>query len=200
MITLYGHPQTRTYRCLWMLNELGVPFEHVPIHYRDGGTQTAEFLAINPNAQVPALADGDLHLSESMAINLYLARKYGKGLWPQSDDDEARAIQWSFWVMTQVEPALLDLLLHRAILPEAERDEKLAKTATERLSKPLAVLDAALAGREYLLGAKFGVADLNVASVLSWARIVRLDLSATPHLAAWLDRCLNREAARKARG
>jgi len=200
LITIYGHAQTRTYRCLWMLNELGIEYEHVPTHYQDGGTQTQAFLELNPNAQVPVLVDGDLRLWESLAINLYLAHKYGKGLWPETLEDEGRTVQWSLWAMTAIEPPLLELLLHRALLPEDERDSKQAALAAERLLKPLAVLDASLADREHLLGGDFSVADLNVASVLSWAKIVRLDLSGVPHVAGWLDRCLKRDAARKARG
>ena len=104
MIRIYGTPMTRAIRPLWLLEELGVPYELVKTDFAGGATRTSEFLKINPNGHVPALVDGDLVLFESMAINLYLAEKYGKGtLWPGSEHDRARTVQWSFWAITECE-------------------------------------------------------------------------------------------------
>lgn len=198
MIKLYGVRQSRAMRCLWVLEELGVDYEHVPTSYTTDA-KTPEFAAINPNQRVPALVDGELTLFESMAINLYLARKYGsKGLHPKTLEDEARALQWSFWAMTEVEPSLLQVLTHRRALPPAERDEALASAAEARLAQPLRVLDGALAGRKYLLGDSFSIADLNVAAVLSWALFSKLDLTPTPNLERWLRECCARPAFVKA--
>lgn len=197
---LYGHPMTRTIRPLWLLHELDVPFEHVPTHYATGDTQKPEFLAINPNGHVPALVDGDVKLFESMAINLYLARKYDGGLWPKSIADEGRAYQWSFWGMTEIEEPLLTWLTNTVVRPEPQRDAAKAADAKQRLEKPLGVLEAALRGRPYLLGPSFSIADLNLASILVWARMGRLDLSRWPWVDAWLARCLERPAAKKASG
>ena len=79
-------------------------------------------------------------------------------------------MQWSIWAMTEVEGPLLQVLMNRIFLPPTQRDEAAARTGEERLAPPLRVLDGALAGRSYLLGDRFTIADLNVASVLSWAR------------------------------
>ena len=73
MITLYGISMSRAGRCVWALEEIGLDYEQVPIHFNDGGARTPEYLAINPNARIPSLIDGDLVLYESMAINHYLA-------------------------------------------------------------------------------------------------------------------------------
>src|SRR5258708_501291 len=107
-IKLYGIPQSRSSRCLWMLEELGAPYENVPVHFV-GDTRKPEFLRINPNGHIPALDDDGLVLFESLAINLHLARKYGapKRLWPEAPDDQSRSIQWSFWAMTEVEPQIV---------------------------------------------------------------------------------------------
>ena len=79
-------------RSLWALEELGIPYEHVPTDFASDAKKP-DFLAINPNGRVPALVDGDVTLFESMAINLYLARKYDKqGLYPRSAADEARYV------------------------------------------------------------------------------------------------------------
>lgn len=194
MIKLYGVTRSRALRCLWMLEELGVPFEHVPSTFANGGTRTPEFLKINPNGHVPALTDGDLTLFESLAINLYLARKYGPALWPGTPEDEGRTYQWSIWAMTELEEPLLVCLLNRAVFPEAQRDAAKADDAAKRAVGPLKVLDAALAGRQYLLGDTFTVADLNVAAVALWTKLGRVDVSAMPNVAAWLWRCLSRPA------
>src|SRR5213593_700068 len=185
MIKLYGVPQSRAMRALWMLEELGLPYEHVKVNFATGDTRKPEYLRINPNGHIPALQDGDLIIWESMAINLYLARRYDKGLWPKTVEGEGRAFQWSLWAMTELEEPLLTALLHRMFLPEAERDPKKADDAAERFKKPLAVLEGALAGKAYLLGDAFTVADLNVASVMSWAPLAGLDLGGAPNAQAW---------------
>ena len=198
MIKLYGVPMSRAMRCLWMLEELGVPYENIKTNFATGETRKPEFLRINPNGHIPALEDGDVTLCESLAINLYLARKYDRGFWPKSVADEGRAYQWSIWAMTELEEPVVTTLVHRRFLPEAQRDPKRADDAAARFPKPLGVLDAALAGREHLLGESFSVADLNVASVLSWAPIAGLDLEGAKNVQPWLGRALARPALARA--
>jgi glutathione S-transferase len=190
MIKLYGIPRSRAMRPLWMLEELGLPYEHVKVSFVNE-TRKPEFLRLNPNGHIPVLQDGDLVLWESLAINLYLARKYDKGLWPKSIEGEAKAYQWSIWAMTELEEPLLTVLLNRAFLPENQRDAKKADDAAERFKTPLKVLEGQLTG-DYLGGRDFTVSDLNVASVLSWAPLGGLDLSIAPKSQAWLGRCTAR--------
>ncbi|MBL6951556.1 MAG: glutathione S-transferase family protein [Alphaproteobacteria bacterium] len=199
-LIIHGAFNTRTSRVTWMALELGLDFEHNPIHYSDGRTRTPEFLAINPNGTLPAIQDGDLCLWESLAINLYLANKHGGDLAPRDAAEMGLAMQWSFWATTEVEEAALDALKHRLLLPEADRDQAVLAAAEAKLAKPLSVLDGVLADRDYLFGGRFTVADLNVAAVVGWAKFAKLDLSAWPNLTAWLDRCLGRPAFKQARG
>jgi len=200
MIKLYGIPASRAFRSLWMLEELGLEYENVPTSFM-GGTRTAEFLKLNPNGHIPVLVDGETVLWESLAINLYLARKYGAGrLWPASVEDEGRAFQWSLWAMTEVEPQLLPVLMHRRVLPPEQRDEAVVAAQEAKLAGPFGVLEGALRGRPYLLGEAFSVVDLNVAAVMSWTRLANVDLGKWPLLAAWLQRCTERPAFAKARG
>jgi glutathione S-transferase len=200
VIKLYGVPTSRASRCLWMLEELGVPFELVPVNF-SGDNQKPEYLAVNPNGRVPTLDDDGLVLFESLAINLHLARKYGsaKGLWPASADDQSRAIQWSLWTANELEPHVIAHLLNARMLPEAMRDPAKAKAAQEALPKPLAVLNGALAGKQHILGGGFTVADLNIAAVLTlgW-KMKAFDAAAFPNVAAWLERVNAREAAVRA--
>jgi glutathione S-transferase len=201
-LKIYGIARSRAFRALWMAQELGLSYEHVPVDMADGGTRRPEYLAINPNGHIPAIDDDGFILWESMAVNLYLAKKHSAGadgLYPTRLEDEARAWQWSFWGMTEIERPVLTALFNRALLPEDRRDESAAAEAERALAAPLKVLDGALAATPYLLGARFTVADLNVASILSWARPARIDFSAVPKVEAWMKTCSDRPAARAAR-
>ena len=199
-LKIYGVARSRAFRTLWMAAELGLDYELVRVDFADGGTRRPEYLAINPNGHIPAIDDAGFRLWESMAINLYLAKKYdgGRGLYPSRLEDEARAWQWSFWGMTEVERPALAALLNR-IGPEDRRDAVAAAEAERTLAAPLEVLDAALAATPFLIGAQFSVADLNVAAILSWARQARVDLGPFPRAEAWLKTCHDRPAAQQAR-
>lgn len=193
MMKIYGIPQSRAGRCLWMARELGLQHENVPVHFR-ATRESPELLKANPNARIPALECDGFTLYESMAINLYLAKKHGAGtpIAPASLEEEALATQWSFWVMTEIEKPVLTLLLHAMGMSPAE--EPVLAQARAALDRPLGVLEQHLAGQEWLVGGRFTVADLNVASVMAWARAAKLDLSPWPRVAGWLGRCLGRPA------
>src|SRR5579884_3802564 len=138
MLKIYGVPRSRAFRTLWMAKELGLDYENVPVNFADGATRTPDYLKINPNGHIPAIEDDGVVLWESMAINLYLAKKYGEGsLYPVRLDDEARAWQWSFWGMTEVERPVLTAMFHRALLPEDKRDAALADQCERELQAPL---------------------------------------------------------------
>jgi glutathione S-transferase len=199
MIKLYGISQSRALRCLWALEEIGVPYEHVKTNFATDAKQP-DYLKINPNGRVPALVDGDLTLFESMAINLYLSRKYGAGtLQPKSLEDDARAVQWSIWVMTEIEPPLMQIFIHTVAAPENVRKPEIAKAGHETIARPLKVLDGALAGRDTLLAGGFSIADLNVASVLGLLAVARFDFSPWPNVKRWFEASLARPAFARAR-
>jgi glutathione S-transferase len=200
MLKIYGVARSRAFRILWMAKELGLDYEHVKVDFASGQTREPGFLALNPNGQVPVIDDDGFILWESMAINLYLAKKYGAGrLYPTRLEDEARAWQWSFWGMTEVERPVLTAMMNRAVYPEEKRDKAAADAAEQALAQPLKVLDGALGRSPNLLGESFTVADLNVASILAWARPAQIDMSAVPKVAEWLKNCAERPAARTAR-
>ena len=190
-LTIYGAPQSRALRVLWMAKELGLDYKLVPTSPR-GETRTPEFLKINPNGHVPAIDDDGVIIWESMACNLYLLKKHGGPLQPKSVADEGRTLQWSFWAMTELEPQALPLLF-KAIMPERTTDAAVA-AANEKLPEVLKVLDGALAGKDYLLGSSFTAADLNVASVLNFLAMIKYDVKGFPNVAAWAGRCLGRPA------
>jgi glutathione S-transferase len=196
-LRIYGVARTRAFRPIWMAEELGLEYEHFPIEIGDAGARTPEFLAINPNGRLPAVVDGDTVLVESLAITLYLAKKHAFGtLYPSRLGDEAKVWQWTMWALTEVDRGVNIWSLHAVRLPEAERDAAKREEALQVLKAPFKVLDEAVSKQPYLIGDTFTVADLNVAAVIS--RSVDMDLSAVPHLKAWLHRCLDRPAARRA--
>jgi glutathione S-transferase len=198
MVKLHGTSKSRSARSLWALEELGVKYEHNPVEVAKA--KSADHVKLNPNGHIPALeVDGQI-VWESMAINLYLAEKYGKPpIWPSSAEGHADCLKWSFWAITEIEPNLMTLLINRVFLPADQRDEKAIKKAEDALKAPLKVLDDHLKGREYLLGKDFTIADLNVAAVMSFAQLAKLDLSGTPAAQAWLQKCLGREANQRVR-
>src|SRR5258707_9654556 len=107
---IYGSPMSRASRSLWCAKELGVPFEHVDLGWDK--LKSPDFLAVNPCGKFPGFADGDLKLFESLAINLYIAKKYGTGeLYPANGEDEARTLQWTLWAATEIEPAVMPSLM-----------------------------------------------------------------------------------------
>ena len=195
-LKIYGYAASRAIRTLWLCEELGVPYEHIKTSAANGGTRTAEFLEINPTGHIPAIDDDGFKLSESMAINLYLAKKHGK-LYPADPHLEAKAWQWSFWVVSELDRPIIQWLVNAVFLPVEQRSASTALAAREEMEWPLQVLDSEFKGRQYLVGNAFTVADLNVASVLY--RLLFVDLSGKPNLEAWLKRCWDRPAAKKAR-
>ena len=197
-LRIYGVARTRAFRALWIANELGLDYEHVPIEIGEAGARRPPYLAINPNGRLPAIDDGGFTLWESLAITLYLAKKHAAGrLYPSTLEGEAKTWQWSLWSVQEVDRGVNIWSLHAVRLPPADRDPQRLAEALKVLEPPFKVLDGALAGRSHLLGEDFTVADLNVAAVIS--RALDMDLSATPRLGDWLARCLERPAARAAR-
>ena len=193
-LKIYGSSHSRALRVLWMLEELALPYAHDPIGFDTCGKDAA-YLAINPAGTIPCLDDNGLVLAESLAINLYLAEKY-PGLGSLSLPEKALATQWSLFAATSLEPDYLRWALHTAWMPEALRKPEEAQAALQALHRPLARLNLALEGKDWLLGAHFSVADLNVASVLN---LLNGHLNADfPALASWLARCLARPACEKA--
>ena len=195
---LYGIPASRAFRSIWAAEEVGVDYELVPTHFL-GDSKKPDYLQINPNGRIPALVDDDLVLFESMAINLYLAKQYGGKLYPSDAADEARAIQWTLWGMTEIEDSLIQIFVNKVLLPEDQRDPALVVSAAKKLQRPLAVLDAHLAKRDYLLGSDFTIADLNLAGTLATANVADFDLSEFENASRWLAACTGRPSLARAR-
>ena len=197
MLTIYGAAKSRGVRTLWMAAELGLSYEHKNWLPRSPETKTPEYRALNGNGRVPTIDDDGFILSESMAINMYLAKKHKSALYPADPKNEALALQWSLWETDRLDRQLVDYVRHSSELPEAERKPDVAKVMWEQVQQSFDVLEAYLAKHEWLAGPSFSVGDLNVAGALF--RALSLDLTRWPHLKAWLNKCWGRPAAQKAK-
>jgi glutathione S-transferase len=194
--TIYGVSGSRAIRSLWAIEEVGLEYTHVATHFFKD-SKTDDYLSVNPNGRIPALVDGDVTLFESMAINLYLTKKYAPALYPVSEGEQAKAIQWSVWAISEIEPQQMQIVIQK-IFNRDNIDQSTIDSATGNLQRPLAVLNEHLADREYLLGDSFTVADLNVSGVMLLMQMIEFDLSAYPNINNWTERCYSRDALKRA--
>lgn len=199
-LTLYYTPMTRAGRPRWLLEELGVAHELVTVDLAAGMQKNPAYLAIHPLGVVPALTDENGPLFESGALCLYLADRYAeKGLAPAVDSPErGRYYQWCLFAIASLEPPVVQCYLHTVRLPENERSAQQAAEGKEQLRRCLSVLEAALQGKEYLLGATFTTADVLVGSVVNWVRAMGL-LQDCPTLEAYAARLSARPAYSRSR-
>ena len=203
---IYGVLRSRATRPVWLLEEMGQPYEHVPViqSYRLADPTAADaplntlspsFLAINPQSQIPAMIDGDLVLTESMAITLYLARKFGGPLAPATLVEEGEAMQWGFAAITSIEGPALDILYTYAAKAQ-DSDEGRAKisAAAAALVRPLSRLNGHLETRDWLMGGRFTVADILVAECVRYIQPHVPLMTQHPAIDAWIKRCQARPA------
>lgn len=192
---LYEFPPTRSIRVRWTLQELDVPFEAVRVSLPDGENRSPEFLRINPAGKLPALVDGDVVLTESIAIVLYLADKHPEqGLMPADLAERAQAMRWLLFAATELEQPLWRMARHGFIYPEAQRLPADVAIARREFAEMAAVLDAHLHDREVLVGDRATVADFVMAYTLDWANEEEL-LGDFPGLRAYLERMYARPRA-----
>lgn len=196
MLQLIGVARSRNFRCLWAAEEAGVPYEHVPTPFAE--IKAAPFLALNPNGKLPAMRDGALVLFESLAINLHIASKVGAPFNP-GGDDHARVLQWVLWAATEAEPAMFQWGMNAYMKPPEQRDPAAAAAGKAATDARLAVLEGHLAQRPYLLGADFTIADCTLAAIYYGSWMNGYEFHRFPKVLAWLERCLTRPAALRAR-
>ncbi|MFV3073649.1 glutathione S-transferase family protein [Niveispirillum fermenti] len=195
MITLFGKFAPRTHRNYWLLAELDVPHQVEPVDYSTGDTRRPDYLKINPAGKIPALRDGEFTLTESYAINLYLAWRYGPGLWPQDDPAAvARILQWTLWAATEFEPPAMVRTIQYMYRPPEGRDHAQLAELAARNETLCGHLEKALADGPYLAGPTFTVGDLNVAAAADLLARSAFDLTRWPAIASWLDCCRQRPA------
>jgi glutathione S-transferase len=169
--------------------ELGVELEIVGLDFRKGEHKTPAYLAMNPNGKVPTFVDGDFVLWESRAINAYLASLKGR-LYPQDLKKRALVDQWTYWHAVHLGPAMQRVVYERVIkkmFGRGEADENVVASGLKEVAELLTVLDANLAGKEWIAG-ELSIADFAVASTFVYVKPAGIPLGAAPNIGAWLAR------------
>ena len=209
MLTIHGVTRSRASRIIWLCHEIGLPFKQVPViqAYRLAdpdapnaplNTHSPSFLKLSPSGAIPVIEDDGRVLSESYAINLYLARKHGAPMGAMNEVEHALLSQWSFYAATAVEPDALTLLfLHGRGQAQSGEDQALIANAAERLIRPLSVLDEHFARHAHLVGGRFTVADINMAETIRYAQGYGPLMEQFPALHQWLADAQARPAFQK---
>jgi glutathione S-transferase len=192
---LYEFGPTRSIRARWTLQELGVEFEAIPVNLIAGEHQKPDFLKLNPAGKVPVLVDGEMVLTESVAIVRYLGEKYPeKRLVPSEPKARAQLDRWLLFTATELEQPLWRITKHTRLYPEEKRlpaEVELARADFQRMAP---VMDAHLEGREFVLGNQVSVGDFVLAYTLDWADMLEL-LMSFPRLKAYMERMYKRPHA-----
>jgi glutathione S-transferase len=192
---LYEFGPTRSIRVRWTLQELGADFEPIRVNLLAGEQRHPEFLKINPAGKIPVLVDGDLVLTESVAIVLYLAEKYSdKGLLPTELNERAQVNRWLLFAATELEQPLWRIARHTALYPEEQRLPEDVILARGEFKDMASVLETHMRGRQFIAGNSVTVADFVMAYTLDWGNEYKL-LGDCPELRAYIKRMYARPKA-----
>jgi len=192
---LYEFGPTRALRDRWVLQELEIPFEAEAVNLPKGENRSPEFLKVNPAGKVPALVDGDVVLTESVAIALYLAEKYpAKKLLPSDSRERAQLDRWLYFVMTELEQPLWRIVKHQSLYPPERRIPAEIENASRDFTEVAPVLETHMTGRDYLVGSRVSVGDFVTAYTLDWANEAKL-LDGFPQLVRYMNRMYARPHA-----
>ena len=206
-LQLYSFPTPNGVKVSIALEEIGLPYEAHTVDITRNETWDAPFLSLNPNGKIPAIIDPagpggkPLALFESGAILVYLAEKTGK-LLPADPARRYETIQWVFFQMAAVGPMFGQLGFFHKFAGKAIEDKRPLERYAGESKRLLGVLEGRLAGREWVMGDDYTIADI---ALFPWVRTVRdfyeagdlVGLADSPNVLAWLDRCLARPASRK---
>ena len=172
-------------------------FEFIPVNLLAGEHKRPEFLRLNPAGKVPVLVDGNRVIPESAAIVLYLAARFPeKALLPGDLGQRAEVYRWLMFAVTELEQPLWRISKHTALYPPAKRLPADIALAKEEFFAMAAILDAHLAGRQFIVGDRITAADCVTAYVIDWADEARL-LDDFAHLREYLSRMYGRSTAPK---
>jgi glutathione S-transferase len=192
---LYEFGPTRSIRVRWTLQELRVDFESIHVNLLAGENRRPEFLKINPAGKIPVLVDGDLVLTESVAIVLYLAEKYSdQGLLPAGLEERTQVNRWLLFAATELEQPLWRISRHTALYPEEQRLPGDVILASGEFKDMASVLEKHMQGRQFVAGNSVSVADFVMAYTLDWGNEDKL-LNGYPHLLAYMKRMYARPHA-----
>ena len=165
MYRVYGGPRNRTVRVLWMLEELGQPYELVP-----AAPRTEEVVARNPSGKVPVLEVDGAALTDSVAICQFLADRHGRFTHPAGSIERARQDGLTQFCVDEVEGTLWTFAKHKFVLPEEYRVADIRPACAYEFDKAMRSLEARLGDKPFVMGADMTVPDLLLGHCAVWAR------------------------------
>lgn len=202
MITLWGRLNSlNVQKVAWCLDELGVRHQRIEAGREHGVVGTPEYRAMNPNALVPTIKDGDLVLWESNAIVRYLCAKYSekgdKGFWPADPAMRASGDRWMDWQQTSFNKAISAAFMNLIRTPADRRDMAAVEASRIATEKQVAILDQALAKSEWIGGEAFGMAEFAIGPQAHRWLHLPLAREARPNLERWYAAFMRRPAAQR---
>jgi glutathione S-transferase len=191
MMQIWGRVNSvNVQKVLWCCAELGVAYERLDAGLQFGRIGEQSYLAMNPNGRIPTLVDGDFVLWESNSIIRYLAMQYGgeSTLYPASARERASIDRWLDWVLSTLQPAEKPLFWGMIRTPPHERDMAAIAAEALKVAALWRIVDARLAGRDYVEGGGFSLADLVLgAYARRWYGLEGVERPALPNLARWYE-------------
>ncbi|MDE2691429.1 MAG: glutathione S-transferase family protein [Acidobacteriota bacterium] len=201
MITIYHVPRTRSARIIWLCEELGLPYEVVPVDFSPEYRKSAEWRRLNPIGKVPAMTDSDAEgnrftMIESGAMVHYILERYDEGALepPPGTPESALLLQWSWFAEASLARPLGDMVHHRILKPEPERIPAVVEDGRARAEICLDAVEAALDGRDYLLGSELTAADIMMGYSLALAQRLGVLDERYPNVVAYMGRLESRPA------
>ncbi|HEY1697262.1 MAG TPA: glutathione S-transferase N-terminal domain-containing protein [Polyangiaceae bacterium] len=190
-IVVYHHPYSRASNVVWMLEELELPYELRFVDIMKGAQKEPAILALNRMGKLPILTDGDAVVTELAAIGVYLADRYAPGKLAPALDDPSRAtfLRWSFYAPSVVEPGTSAKASGWQFRPGA--------AGWGTFEEMIATMEGAIAGKDYLLGDRFSMADVIFGGTIRYMLRFKM-LEATPAFSAYSERLGARPAAQRA--
>ena len=200
MLKIWGRRNSsNVQKVLWLADELGLAYQHIPAGGDFGGLDEPSFRAVNPHGRVPVLQDGDVAIWESHTILRYLASCYGDGsLWPADPAAKAQIDEWMDWTQATFQPDFLNGIFwgyYRT--PEPQRKLHKIQDSIARCSRHILLIDGLLAQRPFLAGDFFSLADIALGSLLYRYYEMDIERPQATHVAAWYGRLKDRPAYRQ---
>jgi glutathione S-transferase len=199
-LTFYCAPMSTASMTEIVLAELGIPFEKVTLNIQNGDTKKPEFLKVNPNGKVPVIVHDGTVIFESSAITMYLGEMFGveKNLYPAAGPKRGEAMKWIAWTNVTLGDAVARWSRNTSSwVPAEQHNAKAGEVGKADMMHNLEILDTSLAGKQFLCGDHYSIADTHLNSFIDWLRHMQVDISKLKNVTAWGERCASRPAYKK---
>lgn len=192
-------PNTRSVRAIWLLEELGLPYDVQEYKLGDRSMRAPDYLKIHPMGRVPALEDAGVTIFESGAIVEYVLARYGEERMQPSANSLyfPMYLQWLHYAEGMIMPPVNVIVVETILLPADRRNDANVSRATKLLGQMLGAVDAHMKGRDYLAG-EFSGADIMTGHACTVAKRLGADTTDKPNLEAYIERCNARPAMQRA--